>query len=217
LTDALATEAMGICAGAAVIGVGVHHACPCVVARGHASQGVATAAADQQALQEVARPRRALAPPLLILAQLLLYRREERGLDDGRHGHADPLLRRDRLGGSRAAGVRAAATRLPQERRALPGAIAGASVGGLALVGWMMQDQGDGTATPAREARGRGHPLATEATRHHRQRDAISAHPLEQLADHARLIERHLIARGRATRSRSDVAIAIRRTRQGRD
>src|SRR5829696_4760958 len=76
-----------------------------------ATERVAAGPADQQALQQVARARLALAAAPPVLAQLLLRAFEQRGVDQRRDRDGDPLVGRGQDPTTRVLGDRGATAR----------------------------------------------------------------------------------------------------------
>jgi hypothetical protein len=205
----LATEAVGVRTGAAVVAAGAFLPGTGPVDRAHAREGVAATAADEQALEQIAGTGDALAGSVLVLPELLLHGVEERGVDERRDGQREPLLGRDRLHGDGASRLRALAALRTQAPR-LPRAGAGAPVGRLALVGGVLEHVPDGGAVPARLPRAGGDAQRGQAPGRPAEGEAVAPDPLKHLAHHAGLIEDHLVPRRVRSLLLAGVAIAIR-------
>src|SRR4051794_24872075 len=91
--QALAAEAVGITAAAAIIGVGPSLALGRTQADGFAVIGIAALPAHDEPLQQVALATGVLSIAAPVLRQLLTGRLEQRLLDQRRDWHADPLAR----------------------------------------------------------------------------------------------------------------------------
>src|SRR6266478_2551895 len=95
LTEPLAAKAVGVCAQAAVISVCARLAFVGARTEAFAIEGIPTVVALEQPLQQIQSTPARLAGMALVLPQLLLDRRADRGLHERRHRDRDPVLRRD--------------------------------------------------------------------------------------------------------------------------
>jgi hypothetical protein len=109
ITEPVAAEAVGVSAGAPVVGVVADMAFGCTRADRLAVVSVATAGTADEALEQVASAARSLPCPPTILGQLLLNYGKEILADQGRHGDADLLLGWDIHGRDGAPGLHRAA------------------------------------------------------------------------------------------------------------
>ena len=87
----MATEAIGIGADTAVVGIGPGSPFPSAGTEGLAVEGIATLRTLQQALQQLAGSPLGLTGMATVFLQLLLHCSEDLGRDDGRHGNVQPV------------------------------------------------------------------------------------------------------------------------------
>ena len=209
VADPVAAEAVGVGAGAAIVGVGTRVPLAGAAADGLAVVGVLAAGAADQALEQVARPALALPRPLPVLRQLLLDRGEQLGGDQGRDGDADPLGRGHILHGVGMLGLRRPVALLAQPGARRPGA--GLAEGGLPGVGGVLEDAPDRGPVPGRLARARAFPRRPEPAADLVDAGPVPADPGEGLAHHPRLLQQDLVARLARAILLADVPVPERR------
>src|SRR5262245_11475426 len=103
VTESLAAKAVRVRAQTAIIGVRPWLAFARTRAEAFAIEGIATVLALEQALQQIQSAPARLPGMALVLLQLLLDRRKDRGLDERRNRDHDPLLGRHITDGDSAA------------------------------------------------------------------------------------------------------------------
>src|SRR3712207_6446184 len=151
----------------------------------------------------------ALTAPATVLAQLLLHRIEHRRSHERRHRHADPF------GGGQVRFLAippwllATATQGPQSRRAWSGARL--AEGGLASIGRVPEQAIDRRALPCRLALASRALLPIQTPAYLPEAEPVTTDPVEDLADHLRLLLDDLVPRNPAALLLADVAIAVRR------
>jgi len=205
----LSPEVTGVTAEAPIVGIGA------VLAGGgpgtdrFAVVGVSTAPADQQARQQVSSPALPLTVTLAILGQLLLDRRKDLRLDQGRDRDGNLFIHRDivdRVGPSGLCGGPAVRTQPRPPRPA-----AGLAVGRPAMVGRVPQETPDRRAIPPGLAGRRRNALVLQPPAHLPQAQPLLAHPRKDLSDHSRLLQNDLVRGVSPGLAGGDIAIPVRR------
>ncbi len=207
--QALAAEAIGVGARAAVVGVR-----DLPLGRGPARRlavaAVAAPLADDQALEEIAVAMGPLATAAPVLLELGLDRPEELLAHQSGDLDEDLLLRGcvdPRDGPTRLLGP--AALRAQPLRLEVAGACL--AEGGRPLVGGVPEIRPDHRAVPGRFAGPRGDAVALQASADLTDRASLLAHPLEDLPHDPRLFGHDLIARLPAALVLTDVTVAVGR------
>jgi hypothetical protein len=207
--QSLATEAIGIRARAAVVGVGdlppgrypAHRL---------AVAAVAAPLADDQALKEIAAATAPFATMAPVLLELNLDGLEELGADQPGDVDEDPIrrCRIDPRGGATGQ-LGAAALRAEGPRLEITGARLAEA--GRPLVGGVLEIRPDHRAVPGRSAGPRGDAVAVQPPADLTDRASLVAHPLEDLPHDPGLVRHDLIARRAAALMLVDVTVAVGR------
>jgi hypothetical protein len=210
--DPLAAEAVGIRSQAPIVRIPARAAMGLGPADRLAVERVATPGAHDQTLQEVPSTPLPLPRMLAIFGQLVLHGREQDRVDQWWDRDRQPVTGRDVGRRNRPSRLQRPASLRPEAglQRPRPGLAETRR----ADVGRVLQHGPDGGAVPDGLAGAR--PLAGlgESTPDLADRGALLPDPVEDLADHARLLEDDLVAGGPATLVLADVAVAIWRPRQ---
>src|SRR5829696_6380692 len=212
--QALATEAVGITAAAAIIGVGPLLAFSRTQADSLAVIGIAALLAHDQPLQKVALTTGVLPIAAPVLHQLLAGRLEQLLLDQRRDRDADPLAWRHVVDPMGSAGLFAASA-----HRAQPGrhrSDPGLAEGRRSSVGGVPENAPHGAPIPGRLAAAGPDALLLETPAHLADADALAADPRKDPPHDPSLVLQDLVT-GHAAISLADIAIAIGRARQHAD
>src|SRR4051794_9684760 len=208
--QALAAEAVGITAAAAIIGVGPPLALGRTQADGFAVIGVAALPAHDEPLQQVTLATGVLPIAAPVLRQLLAGRLEQRLIDQRRDWHADPLARCYVVDPVGPAGLFAASA-----HRAQPGrhrSDPGLAEGRRSSIGGVPENAPYGRPIPGRLAAPGQDALLLETTAGLADADALAADPRKDPPHDPSLVLQDLVA-GHAAISLADIAIAIGRAR----
>ena len=214
VAPALAIDAVLYRPGAAIVAVPVRRRAR-VVPLPHAAERAAASLADQQALQQVASARYALAPAAPVFVQLLPHLLEQRRIDQGRDRNGDVVLGRGRDPAGRALGDGRASARRAQRRP--PGCRGRLPEHGLADVGGARQQGPDRAAPPLGLSGRTGHAGLEQPPAHRGQADALLADPAEDAPNHLGLGFGHLEVRCPASGLAADIAVAVGRPGQHAD
>src|SRR5215212_2337539 len=213
--QALATEAVGITAAAAIIGVGPPLALSRTQADGFAVIGVAALPAHDEPLQQVTLATGVLPIAAPVLRQLLAGRLEQRLIDQRRDWHADPLARCYVVDPVGPAGLFAASA-----HRAQPGrhrSDPGLAEGRRSRIGGVPEHAPYGRPIPGRLAAPGQDALLLETTAHLAEADALTADPRKDPPHDPSLVLQDLVAGHAAAVSLADIAVAIGCARQYAD
>src|SRR6516165_4063678 len=210
-TEALTAEAVGVRAGAAVVGVrDPALALGRGAARRLAVAAVAAPLAHDQPLEQVTAAARAVAPALPVLLELGPNRPEEVLAHQGGDVNEDLILLRCIDPRDRAPGVlgpaalRAEALRLELARARL-------AERRRPLVRGILEGQPDRRPIPRRLAGPRGDPLASQAATYLTDRAPLLADPGEDLPHDASFFGHDLVSRLAAALVLADIAVAVGR------
>src|SRR5215207_1256860 len=212
--QALAAEAVGITAAAAIIGVGPSLALSRTQADGFAVIGVAALLAHDEPLQKVALATGVLSIAAPVLRQLLAGRLEQLLIDQRRDWHADPLAWRHVVDPVGPAGLFAASA-----HRAQPGrhrSDPGLAEGRRSSIGGVLENAPHGRPIPGRLAAPGLDTLAQETPTYLADADALAADPRKDPPHDPSLVLQDLVA-GHPAISLADIAITIGRARQHAD
>src|SRR5215210_3239576 len=213
--QALAAEAVGITAAAAIIGVGPPLALSRTQADGFAVIGIAALPAHDEPLQKVALATGVLPVAAPVLRQLLTGRLEQRLLDQRRDWHADPLAWRHVVDPVGPAGLFAAAAHRAQPGRHGPDP--GLAEGRRSSIGGVPENAPHGRPIPGRLAAAGPDALLLETPAGLADADALAADPRKDPSHDPSLVLQDLVAGHTASVSLADIAVAIGRARQNAD
>ncbi len=207
LAETLAAESIPISTSAAIIRMLNCITVRQTVSRAEAVKGVAAVPADQQSLQQPARPPPGLPLAIAVLLQLLGRRIKQFLTDEGRNGDGNaPLLSIvDRIRPARLLGLSTGWSQSWPARTHL-----GPAELGRALVSRMPQHVEDRPAVPVLVAGLRSNALGPQATTHLAQSEPITADPIENLSNDAGLLKYDIEASDTTTVRFADVSIPIR-------
>src|SRR5215212_5072621 len=212
--QALAAEAVGITAAAAIIGVGPPLAFSRTQADGLAVIGVAALLAHDEPLQKVALATGVLPVTAPVLHQLLAGRLEQRLINQRRDRDADPLAWRHVVDPMGPAGLFAAAA-----HRAQPGrhrSDPGLAEGRRSSIGGVPEDAPHGRPIPGRLAAAGPDALLLETPAHLADAAALAADPREDPPPDPSLVPQDLVA-GHAVVSLAEIGVAVGCARQNAD
>jgi hypothetical protein len=213
----LATEAVTVVSEAAVIRVGGAPRAQELPVDRLGIVGVAAFPADQQPLQQVTFAAGPGPAEALVLGQLVLHHLEQVGVDDGRDGNGDPMLRRPLLDPVRLTAMFAATPRGAQARRGRRGSDTPPPEGRAPDVGRVPEHRPDRRAAPGGCTVAGEIPGLVEPAAHRARAQPVVADPLEDQPDNLGLLLDDLVPGDPATVALADVAVAVGRTGQGAD